>query len=274
MDIELDLRKSAVENARNCYEKAKKAREKVKGAVKALEETKLRISNLSENSIVEKEGVRKKTLKERRWFDKFRWFESSDGFLVVGGRDAVTNEILVKKHLEKNDLVFHADIQGAPFFVVKNSGNRSVPERTLKEAAEAAASYSSAWKKGHGSCDIYYVNPDQVSKKAESGEYIPKGGFMVRGVKNWLRNIELKMAIGFVLDDAVEVVGGPVSAVEAKTKYYARIGVGDLKSKELALEIKKEVQRKTSREDGARIKNVSLDEIQKYVPNGKSRILS
>jgi len=274
MDVELDLKEKAAENAREYYKKAKKAREKVKGAVKALEETKLRMEKLDERSIVEKEVVKKKTLKERKWFDKFHWFESSDGFLVVGGRDAVTNEILIKKHLENSDVVFHADVQGAPFFVIKNSENKTIPERTLRETAEAAASYSSSWKKGLGSCDVYYVKPEQVSKKAESGEYIPKGGFMVRGNKNWFRNTELKMAIGFILGDVIEVVGGPISAVEAKTKYYVKVGVGDLKSKELSLEIKREVQRRTSKEDGIRIKNISLDEVQKHVPNGKSSILS
>jgi len=47
----------------------------------------------------------------KEWYEKFRWFISSDDFLILGGRDATSNEIVIKKHTEKNDLVFHR-----PFF--------------------------------------------------------------------------------------------------------------------------------------------------------------
>lgn len=275
MDVEFDLKKSAVMNAQEHYEKAKKANEKLRGAEKALEETIERVEELKRKNIIEKEKtLKRKIVKEGRWYEKFRWFESSDNLLVVGGRDSTTNEILIKKHLEKNDLVFHADVHGAPFFVVKNPKKEGVPENTMREAAEAAASYSSSWKKGLGSCDVYQVEPEQVSKKAESGEYLPKGGFMIRGTKNWFRNTELKLAIGFVIEDEAKVIGGPANAITAKTRHYVEIGVGSLKSKELALEIKKDILRKLGKEDGTRVKRISVDEIQKFIPSGGGRTLS
>ena len=58
---------------------------------------------------------------KKQWFEKFRWFKSSDGYIVVGGKDASSNEIIVKKHLEKNDLYFHTELRGAPSTVPKKS---------------------------------------------------------------------------------------------------------------------------------------------------------
>ena len=52
--------------------------------------------------------------KKREWYEKFHWFFSSEGFLCVGGKDATSNEVIIKKHLEKNDLVLHTDMAGSP----------------------------------------------------------------------------------------------------------------------------------------------------------------
>ena len=35
------------------------------------------------------------------WFEKFYWFITSENFLVISGRDAQQNEVLVKKYLKK-----------------------------------------------------------------------------------------------------------------------------------------------------------------------------
>lgn len=32
-------------------------------------------------------------------FEKFRWFISSENYLVIGGRDQQQNELIVKRHL-------------------------------------------------------------------------------------------------------------------------------------------------------------------------------
>lgn len=275
MEVEVDLRKNASMNAQDYYLRAKKAAAKTRGAEKALADTLRKMEGLRKGSFMKKEGgIERKLAVEKRWYEKFRWFYSSNGLLVVGGRDATTNEILVKKHVEKHDVIFHADVHGAPFFVIKNPEGVSIPESTMKETASAAASYSSAWKNGLGSCDVYYVNPEQVSKTAGSGEYMPKGGFMVRGEKKWFRNTELKVAIGFVIGDEVSVVGGPVESIASKTKHYVELGVGSLKSKELAMEVRSHILRGTGREEGQKIKKASLEDIQRFIPAGGGRVLS
>lgn len=283
MKIPLDLRKTPQKNANFYYQKVKKAKRKIEGAKKALAETLEKIKRLK--SVAEKEPmeeekskIQSKKRKERKWYEKFRYFFSSDNFLVIGGKDATSNEVIIKKYLEKDDLVFHADITGAPFFVIKNPDKEKVvPELTLKETAQAAASYSKAWKLGLGSCDVYFIRKEQVSKKAPSGEYLGKGAFMISGKKEWFRNTELKVGIGFKMESGrtVEVIGGPVSAIKAKYKYFSIIKPGQKKSKDLAKEIKRDILRKTNKKDGGLIKKeVSLEEIQKWIPGGKGMVVT
>ncbi|HEX54756.1 MAG TPA: DUF814 domain-containing protein [Candidatus Altiarchaeales archaeon] len=275
MEIKLDIRKSSAENANLYYERAKKIKKKIMGAKRIIEETRERIRKLEseKKSVRECKEMVKRSKEKRKWYEKFRYFRSSDNFLVVGGKDSKQNEILIKKYLDKNDLVFHANVHGAPFFVIKNPNNDEIPESTLREAAEASASYSRAWRFGIGSCDVYYVKPEQVSKRAPSGEYVPKGGFMIYGRRNWFRNIPLKIGIGFRINENVEVIGGPVSAIEKNSRYFVVIGVGDKKSGKLAREIKERIMKIASKEDSEKIKGIEIDEIQRFIPAGRGRIL-
>ena len=118
MRLALDIRKSIEENASVYFEKSKKDKKKIIGARKAVEMYKSKLGGLKQEKIKEKAVVKKKVKKD--WYEKFRWFISSDDYLVIGGRDATTNEIVIKKYTEKNDLVFHTDMAGSPFVVIKN----------------------------------------------------------------------------------------------------------------------------------------------------------
>lgn len=248
------MRRSVPENAASHYERAKKLKRKLPGMKKAIADTKRKLEGAHET---EKEPRLKKKV-ERKWYEKFRWFTSSDGYLVLGGRDATTNEVLVKKHMENRDLVFHANVQGAPFFIVKNEKSQDVPEATRSEAAQAAATYSKAWSQGMGSCDVYEVKPEQVSKSPPAGEYLPKGAFMVYGEKTWHRNTVLAAAVG--LADG-KVIGGPIEAVKAQTGDYVSVGVGQHKQGSLAKQVKKVLG------------DADLDEIQRFLPPGGGAIL-
>ncbi|MGZ7043688.1 MAG: ribosome rescue protein RqcH, partial [Methanobacterium sp.] len=170
--ISIDATLPIPENAEVYYEKAKKAKRKINGVNIAIEKTKKEIEKARNKKETEMERIilpEKRVKKELKWFEKFRWFISSDGFLVIGGRDANTNEMVVKKYLESNDVYLHSDIHGAPSVVIKSQA-KQIPESTINEAASFAASYSSAWAKGYGSQDVYWVHPDQVSKTPQSGE--------------------------------------------------------------------------------------------------------
>ena len=67
------------------------------------------------------------------WFERFHWFLTSEGILVLGGRDMHQNEALVKRFLRDGDAYLHADIHGAPTCIVRNpsQGKRPIPMESL-----------------------------------------------------------------------------------------------------------------------------------------------
>jgi predicted ribosome quality control (RQC) complex YloA/Tae2 family protein len=241
--VRIDSKLGVPENAEVYYEKAKKAKRKINGVMTAIERTEKEIERIERkrddalrNIMVPRRRVKRKL----RWFEKFRWFVSSDGFLVIGGRDAGTNEIVVKKHMEPRDIYLHSDIHGAPSVVIK-SGGRDIPETTIQEAAVFAASFSSAWTRGFTSLDVYWVHPEQVTKTPKSGEFVARGAFIIRGPRNYLRGVPLKIAIGVVDYEGERVMSGPPSAVKRMAEKFVTVKPGYTKKEALAKAIKSRV---------------------------------
>ncbi|MFQ6068416.1 MAG: ribosome rescue protein RqcH [Candidatus Bathyarchaeia archaeon] len=274
LSFSLSLRNSVQENAATYYERAKKAEKKVKGAKKAIEETLSHIEKLKQRKEVVVKEAYKPIVKRRKkaWYEKFRWFYTSENLLVVGGKDAVTNEILIKKHTQSHDLVFHADIAGAPFVLIKTEG-KTPSQQSINEAAQLAASHSRAWKAKFSAIDVYWVRPEQVSKTPPSGEHLRRGAFMIRGKKNYVRKTPLRLAIGIdVKTTPPTVIGGPNEAVKSKTNIYLEIVPGDLSSSKLANKIRQLLRKKVSKNLQEKISKISLEEIQAFIPFGRGRI--
>lgn len=239
-EIVLDIKKDIDKNAAVYYEKAKKAKRKIEGAKKKVAQAKkeLETAEKKRDEIIKKaekeeEKKKKKKARKKEWYEKFRWFVSSSGFLCIGGRDATTNDIIIKKHCEKGDLVFHTDIPGSPFFVVKAEG-KQIDRKTKEEAATATAAYSKAWKLGISTTEVYCVSPDQL--RHEMG--LPKGTFMVYGKREYF-SPTLKLAVG--MTERGVPMGGPVSAVKEHCRKYAVVKIGDMKKSETAKRIAKRI---------------------------------
>jgi len=254
--ITIDIKKSIEQNAAVYFEKAKKSKKKLDGAKKAFKKTqnKLNLLNEKKKKIVLTEKITEKPVRKKEWYEKFRWFFSSEGFLCIGGRDATTNDIIIKKHADKEDIVFHTDMAGSPFFVIK-ANNKKIGQKTMEEAAQATASYSRAWRLGLSSLEVFYVRPEQLTKEANSGEYIGKGAFMVKGKTNYIHPI-LEVAIG-IKDNMT--IGGPVNAIKTNSDKSLVLKQGKEKTSEIAKKIKK-------------IIGGSIDEITLFIPAGGSRI--
>ncbi len=249
--VTLDLKLNINENAAYYYELAKKMDRKIEGAKRAMKMRKKKREKEREKKKVEKPEI--KVLRKREWYEQFHWCYSSEGFLILGGRDKRSNEILVKKYMEPQDLYVHADIQGASSVVIKKGKNAS--EKTITEAAAFAATYSKGWNH-FGSVNCYWVNPEQVTKSPPSGEYLTPGAFFIAGSKNFVK-AELEICLGVYQD---KIMGGPESAVAAHTEKCVKIGFGDEKKERLAKQISKTLEYS------------DIDEIVRALP-GKGRIL-
>ena len=258
MEIDLDLTQSLHRNASIYFEKSKKASKKAERIEQAIKEVEAKIAELKKKK---EEEQAKKPLKKRprAWYEKFHWFFSSDGFLVLAGKDAKTNELLIKRYMEPEDLYFHADIQGAAHCIVKTSG-KEVPEQTKREAAIFAAVYSKAWKQGLAAVDVYSVRPEQVSKKAPTGKALAKGAFMIYGKREWFKNVQLDFAIGVEKhNEHYRIISGPSSAIKKHALICFKIIPGSRKKSDIAKRIKSIAEKKLNT-------TLSLDEIISMLP--------
>jgi len=259
MKIELDARKSIHENAAGYYDKAKKTRAKTVGLKLAIENTH-RLIEAEEKKAAE--VPEKKIVREKDWFEKFHYFVTPDSFLVIGGKDAKSNDIIVKKHLEAKDLYFHADIAGAPSVVLKNG--QHAKEEDILEAARFAGSFSSAWKNELGAVDVFYVKPEQVHTAAKSGEYLAKGSFVITGEKSYFKKVPVELAIAYI---AGKLIIGPPETIGKRTSKY------------LVIKPARETKGESAKKILHRLKElfpdgqIDLDWVQQLLPNGGSRLI-
>jgi predicted ribosome quality control (RQC) complex YloA/Tae2 family protein len=142
--------------------------------------------------------------RKAHWFEKFHWMITSDNYLVVGGKDAQQNEMLVKRYLRPGDAYLHADVHGASSCILRAKRRRKkdgrtepipLPEQALREAGTFTICHSSAWS-SRMVTSAWWVESNQVSKTAPSGEYLTVGSFMVRGKKNYLPPSQLELGLG------------------------------------------------------------------------------
>jgi predicted ribosome quality control (RQC) complex YloA/Tae2 family protein len=269
--IEVDFRKSASEIANDYYEKAKKAGRKIIPAEQAILETKSKIDLLSEE-IDEQEVTDAIVLKRRKrnWFEKFHWTRSRNGFLIIGGKDISTNDEIAKRRMKIGDLFFHADVQGAPYTIIsRETSDNEIVEEDLHLAARIAASFSSAWKAGYSAIDVYYVNSESVGFSAPSGEYLPKGGIMVRGKRNYLRGVELELAIGYKESEFnTRVIYGSPDQISTISPVIVLIKPGSESKGKIAKQIQKIFLKKAvSSERRAKLKAIDLNEIVQAIPH-------
>jgi predicted ribosome quality control (RQC) complex YloA/Tae2 family protein len=261
----VDIKLTVPQNAQVYYDKAKKLTKKKDGALKAIEDTKSAMQKKEK-----KASGKRKVHAKKYWYGRFRWFTSSDGFLVVAGRDADSNEEIVKKYMEKRDIVFHTQVPGAPITVIKTQG-KDVPEQTLQETAQFVVSYSSVWKSGQFSGDCYWIKPEQVSKTPESGEYLKKGSFVIRGERNYFRDVHVGAAVALELEGSTRVIGGPVSAVNTHGQHLVEIVPGKFNQNDVAKKIYKIYVEKLG--DPNFVKQIaSPDKISMMLPPGESDI--
>jgi len=219
---------------------------------------------------------------EKEWFERYRWFIGSEGLLCIGGRDASSNSAIIRKHLTDQDLVFHAEVHGSPFFVIKNvpSNDAEQLKTSLLEAAQATVSFSRAWKDGLSVADAYWVIPDQVKKGAPTGQFLPKGSFVIQGKRNFVKGVEIRLALGvIILEKKYALMCGPQEAVKKKSIAYCVLLPGGNDPTNVAKKFKQELVRVCSdiseefKELLEYLKSISIDEIVKTVPHGQSKIL-
>jgi predicted ribosome quality control (RQC) complex YloA/Tae2 family protein len=298
--VTLVVRDGVEKNADRLYTEAKETEAKADGARDALANSRAELESLRERRELARAGgaaeagdededdvdegidwLSRSSIpvrKREEWYERFRWFHTSDGFLVIGGRNADQNEELVKKYAERGDRFFHTQAPGAPATLLKATGpseaSREVdfPQNSLEEAAQFAVSYSSVWRDGHFAGDVYAVSPDQVSKTPESGEFVEKGSFVIRGERTYYEDTPVGVAVGIQCESTTRVIGGPPSAITGRAETSVRIEPGRYAQNDAAKRIYRGFRERFA--DTTFVRRVaSPDLIAHFLPPGGSRIV-
>jgi len=190
------------DSAQSIYTELKRIQSKIAGAEAALEATRQRLEGDAGTAAGGPATPETPSSPRRKvhWFEKFRWFLTSEGVLIIGGRDAASNDLIVRRYLGVRDLYVHADIHGAASVIVKHPAE-GAPEPgppSLQQAGQWAVCFSKAWRAGHASADAFWVTPDQVSKTPASGEFVARGAWVIHGTKHWLKDCPLEIGLGEV----------------------------------------------------------------------------
>ena len=225
-EVTLDYTLGVEGNANALYQRGKEAKDKMQGAQEALAETEKRLAQKVKEGESRKREEKHTAHKTKEfWFERYKWFITSGGHMVLGGRDAHSNDQLVKKHLKATERFAHADVHGAPSVVVLNGAEANEDE--MIEACTFALAHSKAWMAGASEGTAYWVLPDQVSKMAQAGEFVPRGAFVIRGKRNYEYHLPLMLAVGEIAHEgARKIMCGPLGAVQAISTKYVVIEPG------------------------------------------------
>ena len=264
--VMLELDATVHQNAQRYFESARKQKNKTSGAVEALAETERKLKRARKSEAKQKASGKLNRLKrsKRMWFEQHRWGMIEGGHLLVGGKDAKGNDSVVKKHLSNEDMYLHADLHGAPSCSLRSSQGFALEERRpahlppdipayrlvdkledtaltkdkLQQAAVLALSWSRAWNGGGAHGTVYSVKPAQVSKSAQTGEFVGKGAFVIRGQRTWYKDMDVRIGIGIIAVNGVPmVVSGTPAHILSLCQRYAILSPGLTKKDQLANKI-------------------------------------
>ena len=221
--VELRVGESPRSAAQRLFEEAKRMQAKLEGARNAVAEAEEKLAGLSKATRRSPGGDRTSPSGVPRrhpfWFERYRWFISSEGAIVIAGRDASSNDLVVRRNLKDGDFYVHADLHGAASVVVKHAapGETPLTEATLTEAGQWAVAFSKAWRAGLAAAEAFWVPSDQVSKKAASGEFVARGAWVIHGTKQFLRDLPLEIGVGTIAYRGETLwMAAPPSAVRSR----------------------------------------------------------
>jgi predicted ribosome quality control (RQC) complex YloA/Tae2 family protein len=265
--IKIKLDSSIPAIASSLFDEAKHQSSAIKSIEALKKKTEASLTKQKNKSDADKESVTFSEIRKKNWYERYRWFFTSDGLLAIGGRDASSNSSIIRKHLDKSDKAFHAEIFGSPFFILKDSND--TPMASLNEVAHATVCFSRAWREAMYGLSAYWVNPEQIKKAAPSGQFLPKGSFTIDGQRNFVKISTLKLAIGLIKQNEDYILScGPPEPIKKNSIYYAIIEPSGLDAADAAKKIKVEFLKMNEKI----VKPLSIDEFVRVLPAGKSHV--
>ncbi len=154
-------------------------------------------------------------------YKKYKWFYTKSGKLVVGGKSAEGNDMLLRElqATKKDHIIMHTKTPGSPFCSVV-SDIADVSEKDIQECAVFTGCFSRAWKEGHETAVIDTFRLSQLSKN----KLMKTGTWQVNG-KIIQKNAALELAI--VIQEKIVRAVPIVSSDKDKIIAYVKPGKVD-----------------------------------------------
>lgn len=165
--IPLKAKLSPQENAARYYRKSKtqnievkKLKERIRIHKRKEEEIQKRITEIAQKDDLKKiRRLHKEQDQEQQSGKKdihnlFRVFHYR-GYLILAGKSARNNDLLITRFAGKNDLWLHARAQKGSHVIVRDVGKQGFPQPVIEQAARLAAYYSGG--RGEEFCPVTYT---------------------------------------------------------------------------------------------------------------------
>ena len=266
--VKIDLDSTLPSTASKLFDESKKQKGAITSIEKLIKKTEDKLEKTIEKGEVARGSLGFTDIRKKDWYERYRWFFTSDGILAVGGRDSSSNSALIRKHMEKDDKIFHAEINGSPFFILKDRSEVLMP-LSIDETAHATVCFSRAWQASAYGLNSFWVMPDQVKKSAPTGQSMGKGSFMIYGTRNFIKVSSLKLAIGIIkADESFLLVCGPPEPIKKQCVCYAVIEPGGSVISDVAKQIRAEFHKT----DENFRKLFTIDDFVRALPTGSSKV--
>ena len=266
--VKINLNSPLPSIASTLFDESKKQKGAIASIEKLIKKTEDQLEKTIEKGEIAKGSISFSDIRKKSWFERYRWFFTSDGILAIGGRDSSSNSALVRKHIEKDDKIFHAEINGSPFFILKDR-NDGLMSLSLEETAQATVCFSRAWQTSAHGLNSFWVKPDQIKRAAPTGQSMGKGSFMIYGTRNFIKVSSLKLAIGILKENEdYLMMCGPPEPIKKKCLCYALIEPGGSTISDVAKKIRAEFDKT---DEGFK-KIFLIDDYVRALPTGSSKI--
>jgi len=202
-------------------------------------------------------------------YEKFRSFFTSNGSLVIAGKNAEQNEEVIEDYIDKDNIILHTKEPGSPFCIIKivtNKEKDKISAQDIKEAAIFCACFSQQWKKKAKEVEVHAFKPEQIFKEKKQ----KTGTFTVLGK---VQKAKVKLQLGIAINPAIknieknrknvnELMAVPIETLKKqKIKPLIILKPGKIEKKDAALKIQLLLVKKYKI-------GVSLDNILRIIPAG------
>ena len=190
-------------------------------------------------------------IREAREYMSYRWFFTSEGKLVVGGKSDEQNENVLRYFKRPGYTIMHTTKPGSPFMIIQSD---DPSKNDLDECAVFCACFSKEWKTGKKSIDIDVFKGGDVFKN----KGMKTGTFGVKNKKKVKAKPELMVIIQKGKIRAVPKVKG-------KEESLAVIKQGKMDKEAAAEKIAKKIKEKY-------LLPVSKEEVMRAIPSGNMSV--